>query len=71
MSIPTSGTGAVHSNPKIVVGVDHWNVNVRDYINILMSYHQLSLVYSLLDASYEAYASYEYRFLTFFFGSAT
>ena len=30
-----------------------------------------SLVYSLLDASYEAYASYEYSFLTYFLGSAT
>ena len=29
------------------------------------------LVSSLLDASYEAYASYEYSFLNYFLGSAT
>ena len=32
---------------------------------------QGGLVFSLLDTSYEVYASYEYRFLTYFLGSVT
>ena len=43
MNIPTSGTGSVHATPQTIVGVDHWNADVRNYINILTSYHQLSL----------------------------
>ena len=42
-NIPTSGTGAVHANPQKIIGVDHWNMDVRDYIYILTSYHQLPL----------------------------
>ena len=43
MNILTSGTGAVHSTPQTIVGMDHWNAYVRDYINILTSYHHMSL----------------------------
>ena len=43
MNIPTSGTGSVHATPQTIVGMDHWNADLRDYINILMSYRQLSL----------------------------
>ena len=43
MNIPTSGTEEVHATPQTIGGVYHWNADVRDYINILMSYHQLSL----------------------------
>ena len=43
MNIPTSGTGAVHANPQTIGGLDHWNADVRDYINIFTSYHQLYL----------------------------
>ena len=43
MNIPTSGTGEVHTTPQTIVGVDDWNTDVRYYINILTSYHQLSL----------------------------
>ena len=43
MNIWTSGKGAVHATPQTTVGVDHWNADVRDYINILTSYHQLYL----------------------------
>ena len=35
MNIPTSGTGAVHATSKTIVGIYQWNVDVRDYINIL------------------------------------
>ena len=40
-------------------------------IIVIYKYWNTILVSSLLDASYEAYASYEYSFLTYFFGSAT
>ena len=43
MNTPTSGKGAVDKNSQNIVGVDHWNVDARDYIKILTSYHQLSL----------------------------
>ena len=43
MNIPTSGTGEFYATPQTIVGMDHWNVEVRDYINILTSYHQMSL----------------------------
>ena len=43
MNIPTSRIGAVHATPQTIVGTDHWNADVRNYINILMSYHQMSL----------------------------
>ena len=43
MNILTSGAVAVHTTLRTIVGVDHWNADVKDYINILMSYHQLSL----------------------------
>ena len=43
MNIPTSGTGAVHATPRTIVGVYHWNADVSYYINILTSYHQMSL----------------------------
>ena len=39
MNIPTSGTGSVHAAPQTIFGVNNWNVEVRDYINILKSYH--------------------------------
>ena len=43
MNIPMSGTGAVYAAPQTIVGVDHWYADVRDYINIITSYHQLYL----------------------------
>ena len=43
MNIPTSMTGAVHTTPKSIVGADHCNAELGDYINILTSYHQMSL----------------------------
>ena len=43
MSIPTSGTGAVHATPKTIVGVDQWNTDVKYYIKIIISYHHMSL----------------------------
>ena len=43
MNIPTYGTGSVHAAPRTIVGVEHWNADIRDYINILTSYHQISL----------------------------
>ena len=43
MNIPISGTGAVHATPLNIVGLYHWNLDVRDYIKILTSYHQLFL----------------------------
>ena len=43
MNIPTSGIGAVHTTPKETVSGDQWNVDMRDYIKIITSYHQLSL----------------------------
>ena len=43
MNIPTSGTGSFHTTSITIVGVGHWNAAVRDYINILTSYHQISL----------------------------
>ena len=43
INILASGTGAVHATPKTIVGIDNWNSDVRDYINIRTSYHQLSL----------------------------
>ena len=43
MNIPMSGTGAFHATPKTTVGVDYWNADVMDYINIITSYHQISL----------------------------
>ena len=43
MNTPTSRTGAVHTNPRTILGVYHWNADVRDYINTLTSYHQMSL----------------------------
>ena len=43
MNIPTSWTGAVHATPQTIVVVDHWNADVRYHINILTSYHHMSL----------------------------
>ena len=43
MNVLTSGIGEVHATAKTIDGIDHWNVDVRNYINILMSYHILSL----------------------------
>ena len=42
-NIPTSGKGYVHATPRTIFVVDCWNADVRDYINILKSYHQISL----------------------------
>ena len=33
--------GAVNAAPLITVGLYHWNADVRDYINILTSYHHI------------------------------
>ena len=35
MDIPTSGTVEVHATPWTIIAVDHWNTDMRDYINIL------------------------------------
>ena len=43
MKILTSGTGEVQTNRLTIFGIDHWNADVRDYINIPVSYHQMSL----------------------------
>ena len=43
MNILMFRKGAVHATPQTIVGMDHWNADLRDYINILMSYRQLSL----------------------------
>ena len=43
MNIPTSRTGAVQGSPQTTVGIYHWNLYVREYINILTTYQQLSL----------------------------
>ena len=43
MNTPTSGIGAFHPTPQKIVGMDHWNADVRYYIYILPSYHQMSL----------------------------
>ena len=43
MKIPMSGTGAVQATPQTIACVYHWNLDVRYYINILTTYHQLSL----------------------------
>ena len=43
MNIPTSGTGSVHATPQTIGGLDHWNTDVRDCINIRTSYHHMSL----------------------------
>ena len=43
MNIPTSRTGEFHATPQTFIGMDHWNMDVMGYINILTSYHQLYL----------------------------
>ena len=43
MNILTSRILADHATPQTIVDVDYWNADVEDYINILTSYHKLSL----------------------------
>ena len=43
MKILTSGKGAVHATQGTIFGVNHWNADMRNNINILTSYHQLYL----------------------------
>ena len=43
MNVPTSGTGKVENNPRLILGKDQWNAELGTYINVLTSYHQLTL----------------------------
>jgi len=43
MNVPTSGTGKVEDNPRLILGKDQWNAELGTYINVLTSYHQLTL----------------------------
>ena len=41
--IPNAGTGAVGTAAQTIVGVKHWNANLRNYNNTLTQLHQLIL----------------------------
>ena len=43
INVPSSGTGAVEENPRIVAGVDYCNMDLDDTINILKEPHKLTL----------------------------
>ena len=43
INVPSSGTGAVEVNPRIVAGVDCCNMDIDNTINILKEPHKLTL----------------------------
>ena len=43
ISVPSSGTGAVEANPRIVYGVYYCNMDLDDTINILKEPHKITL----------------------------
>ena len=43
MNIPTSRMLELDAAPETIAGIDHWNSDVRYYINIHMPYPQMSL----------------------------
>ena len=43
MEIPTTGTGAVKTNPKSIGGKDYANANFGDFVSFLDKIHQVTL----------------------------
>ena len=43
INVPSSGTGAVGVNPRIVAGVNYCNMDLDNTINILKEPHKLTL----------------------------
>ena len=43
VNIPTSGTGTVSALPRVVSGVDAWNADLKDRVNLLLQTHLVSL----------------------------
>ena len=44
VGIPTTGTGAVESVPKIIGGKDYANANLGNFVSFLYNIHQVTLV---------------------------
>ena len=43
INVPSLGTGAVEANPRIVAGIDYFNMDLDNTINILKELHKLTL----------------------------
>ena len=43
VNIPTSGTGTASALPRVVSGVNVWNADLKDIVNLLLKTHLVSL----------------------------
>ena len=43
LDVPTKGSGAPHANPRVVAGVEYWNADLTDPVNIITENHNVSI----------------------------